>query len=165
MTNNIQNTLLCFIKIIYSTCISHKWYQIYKQYPCWTILLFFVLYETGYYQHNYFWYRPIYIKDNKSRMKPYISDIIRVQITKTKSTISNFFFYNIFKSSSFFIQLIHYRDTISHKYIWNDINIQLTRISYVSSSSLFTFIPFHVYFLLFWNLVFQTYYNNSIPEK
>ena len=34
--------------------LSHKLFQIYKQYPCCILSLFVVLYETRYDQHNYF---------------------------------------------------------------------------------------------------------------
>ena len=39
--------------------LADKLSQIYKQYPCTILLLFVVLYETTYDQHNYFlYYRP-----------------------------------------------------------------------------------------------------------
>ena len=44
--------------------VSHKLSQIYKQHHCPIVLLFVVLYETRYYQHNYFLYnRPAIIID------------------------------------------------------------------------------------------------------
>ena len=43
--------------------VTRTLYQIYKQYPCSVLSLFAVLYETRFYQYNYFWYyRPIHFQ-------------------------------------------------------------------------------------------------------
>ena len=50
------NNNFCSISLYYLLCNDILLSQVYKQYPCSSLLLFVVSYESRYDQHNYIWY-------------------------------------------------------------------------------------------------------------